>query len=292
MEITLRKDGLEARADPMGGELVSLRDGADEYIWNGDPAYWSGRNPVLFPIVGALRDGTVQVGQKVCHMARHGFARRKEFAVAAQGEDFVEFRLREDPETLEQYPFPFVLTVRHTLTEDGFETRFGVENPGVEDMPFCIGGHTAFRCPVRPGERFEDYNLVFEKREDAWALLPGEGGCLSPERREYFLPDTDTIPLQHQVFDRVDTLIFEGLRSRTVRLVHKDGHGVEMDFGAFPMVAFWTMPGVNAPYICIEPWQGCGAFEQESGQFSDKRHCVTLKSGGRWQAAYRVRLLR
>lgn len=292
MEITLRKGGLEARADPMGGELVSLRDGADEYIWNGDPAYWSGRNPVLFPIVGALRDGTVRVGEKVCHMARHGFARRKEFSVAAQGEDFVEFRLREDPETLEQYPFPFVLTVRHTLTEDGFETRFGVENPGVEDMPFCIGGHTAFRCPIRPGESFEDYRLVFEKREDAWALLPGEGGCLSSERREYFLPDTDTIPLRHQVFDRVDTLIFEGLRSRTVRLVHKDGHGVEMDFGAFPMVAFWTMPGANAPYICIEPWQGCGAFEQESGQFAHKRHCVTLKSGGRWQAAYRVRLLK
>lgn len=292
MEITLRKDGLEARADPMGGELVSLRDGADEYIWNGDPAYWSGRNPVLFPIVGALRDGTVQVGQKVCHMARHGFARRKEFTVAAQGEDFVEFRLREDPETLEQYPFPFVLTVRHTLTEDGFETRFGVENPGGEDMPFCIGGHTAFRCPVRPGERFEDYNLVFEKREDTWALLPGEGGCLSSDRREYFLPATDTIPLRHQVFDRVDTLIFEGLRSRTVRLVHKDGHGVEMDFDAFPMVAFWTMPGANAPYICIEPWQGCGAFERESGQFSDKRHCMTLKSGERWKAAYRVRLLR
>ena len=292
MEITLRKGGLKARADAMGGELVSLRDGADEYIWNGDPTYWSGRNPVLFPIVGALRDGTVRIGQTVCRMARHGFARRKAFTIAAQGEDFVEFRLREDLETLEQYPFPFVLTVRHTLTEDGFETRFGVENPGVEVMPFCIGGHTAFRCPIRPGESFEDYRLVFEKQEDAWALLPGEGGCLSPERREHFLPGTDTIPLQHQVFDRVDTLIFQGLHSKTVRLEHLDGHGVELDFGAFPMVAFWTMPGANAPYICIEPWQGCGAFDQESGQFSHKPHCVTLAPGARWQAAYGVRLLR
>lgn len=292
MEITLRKGGLEARADPMGGELVSLRDGAYEYIWNGDPAYWSGRNPILFPIVGALRNETVRIGQTAFHMARHGFARRRMFSVAAQGADFVEFCLREDPDTLAQYPYPFVLSVRHTLTEDGFKTRFCVENPGRESMLFCIGGHTAFRCPIRPGEQFEDYRLVFEREEDAWALLPGEGGCLSQDRREHFLPGTDTIPLRHEVFDRVDTLVFEGLRSKTVRLEHRDGHGVEVDFGAFPMVAFWTMPGVRAPYICIEPWQGCGAFEQESGQFSDKHHCVTLEPGGHWQAVYEVRLLR
>lgn len=291
MEITLRKGGLEARVDTMGGELVSLQNGADEYIWNGDPAYWSGRNPVLFPIVGALRDGTVRIGQRVCRMARHGFARRREFSVAAQGSDFVEFCLREDPETLAQYPFAFLLNVRHTLTDEGFETSFCVENPGGEAMPFCIGGHTAFRCPIRPGASFEDYRLVFEREEDAWALLPGADGCLNPEHREHFLPGTDTIPLRHEVFDRVDTLIFEGLRSKTVRLMHRDGHGVEMDFGAFPMIAFWTMPGANAPYICMEPWQGCGAFEQESGQFADKRHCVMLAPGERWQAAYGVRIM-
>ena len=84
-----------------------------------------------------------------------------------------------------------------------------MENPGGEAMPFCIGGHTAFRCPIRPGASFEDYRLVFEREEDAWALLPGADGCLNPDHREHFLPGTDTIPLRHEVFDRVDTLIFE-----------------------------------------------------------------------------------
>lgn len=294
MELTLQKNGLTARADAMGGELVSLRDRqGTEYIWNGDPAYWSGRNPVLFPIVGGLKDGRVDIGGKTFEMARHGFARRREFTAAAQGEDFVEFELREDEETLRQYPFPFSLRVRHQLLENGFSARFAVANTGAAPMPFCIGAHTAFRCPLEAGERFEDYRLVFDQVEDTASILPGKGGCLLHGERGPALDHTDTIVLDHAVFDRVDTLIYEGLRSKTVRLCHRDtGRGVRVDFSQFPMVAFWTMPGKAAPYICIEPWQGCAAFDNESGRFEDKPHCVTLAPGEEKALEYTVTLLR
>lgn len=293
MELTFQKGGLTARADTLGGELVSLRDqSGTEYIWNGDPAYWPGRNPVLFPIVGGLKDGRVDIGGRTYEMARHGFARRSEFVIADRGEDFVEFELRERMGTLRQYPFFFSLRVRHQLCADGFYTQFTVTNPGTVPMPFCIGAHTAFRCPLGEGERFEDYRLVFDQTEDAVSILPGNGGVLLHDQPGPALEHTDTIRLDHAVFDAVDTLIYEGLRSKSVRLCHKDtGRGVRVDFSEFPMVAFWTMPGKKAPYICIEPWQGCAAFDNESGRFEDKSHCLTLAPGESKSLRYTVTLL-
>lgn len=293
MEHTLRKGNLVARVNTMGGELISLRDLQDtEYIWQGDPAYWSGQNPILFPIVGGLKAGSVEIGGVSVQMARHGFARRREFAVADQGADFVVFRLEEDQETLREYPFPFMLEVRHQLMENGFETCFSVRNKGERVMPFCVGGHTAFRCPLGPGESFEEYCLVFEQVEDARSILPGEGGCLRRDVWGPALHHTDTLPLTYAVFDEVDTLIFEGLRSKSVRLVHRDsGRGVQMEFSQFPMVAFWTKPHANAPYLCMEPWHGCAAFMDESGRFEDKPHCILLEPGQSRSLRYTVTLL-
>ena len=171
MTFELKKGDLRATARSLGGELVSLRDGDGlEYIWQGDPAFWAGQNPILFPVVGSLKDGKVDIGGKTCEMGRHGFARGLEFAPVEQGEDFVTLELRENEETLMQYPFPFSLKVTHRLLEDGFSTTFTVKNTGTTPMPFCIGAHTAIRCPLQAGERFEDYELLFEEPEQADSL--------------------------------------------------------------------------------------------------------------------------
>ncbi len=293
MEIELRKGALRAGAVTHGGELVSFRDEeGTEYIWSGDPAYWSGRDPILFPIVGALKDGTVQTDRGPCHMARHGFARRMEFAPAEQGEDFVTFQLRDTPETLEQYPYPFRLRVTHRLTDRGFATAYEVTNTGDGPMPFCIGGHTAYRCPLYPGERFEDYSLVFDEREDAPSVAVRAGGLLGGTLEELYLMGTNKIALRHEIFDRADTLIFDGLRSNGVRLVNeRTGRGVRVEFGQFPMLGIWTMPEKNAPYICIEPWQGCAACEDETGRFEDKPHAVVLAPGQSKTLAFTAEVL-
>lgn len=280
MRIELKRGGCTAAVDTMGGELVSFKDEqGTEYIWGRDPEFWAGQNPNLFPVVGNLTDGRVAVDGRVYEMARHGFARRSEFALAEQGEDYAVLELRDSPQTLEQYPFHFVLRVRHQLTGKGFYTQFEVRNPGQGELLFCVGGHTGINCPLRAGERFEDYRLVFDQAEDAQSIVPSAQGYVSAQR-EHILDHTDTIALDHGVFDRLDTLIFEGLRSKGVTLRHKDGgRGVRMDFGEFPMVAFWTMPNVSAPYICLEPWHGCAALEGESGEFADKPHAVRLGPG-------------
>ena len=293
MRIELARGALRGAVDTMGGELVSFRDGeGTEYLWQGDPAVWAGRDPILFPIIGALKDGAVETPRGTCRMARHGFARHSEFTVAEQGSDGVTLELRDSSQTLAQYPYPFRLRVTHRLTEAGFETAYEVTNTGTEPMPFCIGGHTAYRCPLHGGERFEDYSLVFDRTEDAPSIAVGPGGVLGGYLAEPYLQGTDTIDLRHEIFDKVDTLVFDGLRSDAVRLMNRQtGRGVRVTFGQFPMLGIWTMPEKRGDYICIEPWQGCAAFQDETGRFADKPHAVVLGPGQSKVLAFAVMIL-
>ena len=284
MIFELKKGNLRATAQTRGGELASLRDGGGrEYIWEGDPAFWPGQNPILFPIVGSLLNGKIQINGTTYEMGRHGFARGMEFAPVEQGEDFVALELRETEETLACYPFPFSLRVTHRLLEDGFSTTFSVQNTGGSPMPFCIGGHTAIRIPE--GERFEDFHLLFDQAETADSHLLSPQGIILHDGRKTMLDGTGTLALDYQDFAQMDTLIFSMLRSGNVSLVHREtGRGVRLDFHEFPMVAFWTKPG--APFLCMEPWQGCAAWDNESGRFEDKLFCAILQPGEVKELAY------
>ena len=288
MTFELKKGGLRAAARTLGGELVSLRDGSGrEHIWEGDPAFWSGQNPILFPIVGALKEGKVDIGGTVYEMGRHGFARGMEFAPAEQGEDFVTLELRETEDTLKCYPFPFSLKVTHRLLEDGFATTFSVTNTGTAPMPFCVGGHTAIR--ISEGADFEDYELVFDVPEQADSHLLTPQGIIRHDGRRTMLNGGIT-PLDYDTFAQLDTIIFSMLRSGNVSLVHREtGRGLRLDFHEFPMVAFWTKPG--APFLCLEPWQGCAAWDNETGKFEDKPFCAILQPGGEKALTYAFHIL-
>ena len=249
MKLEIFCDNLHGTVDTHGGELISFLSGtgnakATEYIWNGDPKFWIGRNPILFPIVGSLKNQTVEINGTAYHMNRHGFARNMDFTVADKGTDFVGLELRENAVTLACYPFHFSLRVCHRILEQGFSTSFYVENTGEVPMPFCIGAHTAFRCPMHEGEQFSDYRIVFSKPEHADSLLLTPDGLIKAEGHLPFLKGTDRFTPDYDLFGRLDTIIFDGLKSTSVSLLNdKTKHGVHMDFKGFPMVAFWTKPG-------------------------------------------------
>lgn len=220
-------------------------------------------------------------------MGRHGFARGMEFTPVDQGEDFVTLELRENEETLKCYPFPFSLKVTHRLLEDGFATTFSVTNTGSAPMPFCVGGHTAIRIPER--DRFEDYELVFDTPEQADSHLLNAQGVIRHDGRKPML-DGSRIVLNYDTFAEMDTIIFSMLRSGNVSLVHQEtGRGMRLDFHEFPMVAFWTKPG--APFLCLEPWQGCAAWDNESGKFEDKPFCTVLRPESEKDLTYSFHIL-
>ena len=289
MELELTRGGRTARVSAQGGELVSYRDeNGLEYIWTGDAAYWSGRNPLLFPIVGGLKGGKVRIEGNEVAMNRHGFARNSTFTVAGQGADWAELELRDSPETLAVYPYPFRLVVRQQLTDTGFTTSVTVTNTGDNPMPFCLGAHTGFRCPLEAGEAFSDYEVRFEEKEACPTLVPDANG-LDPARIRPCLENADVLPLEYRYFDEMDTLIFRGLKSRWVELrSKKTGRGVRMTFPGFPVLALWSAPGKAAPYLCIEPWHGVPAVAGEGPELADKAFCITLSPGESRTLGYQV----
>ena len=293
MEIALKREGLQAVVRTLGGELISFRDeSGKEYLWNGDPKFWAGINPILFPIVGGLKNGKVRLDGKELEMNRHGFARDMEFHIIEQSEDAVVLELRENEETLKRYPRKFALRVCHRLEGEGFSTTFEVQNMDEQEMPFCIGAHTAFRCPMNDEEAFADYEIVFDEKETACNFLLNEQGCICGSAAENMLEDTDRFSLEYETFAKLDTVIFKNLKSAGVALRHKEkGTGVHMQFAGFPFMAFWTKGQEKAPFICIEPWHGCAAKEDESGEFTAKEECIVLQPGEKHTLAYFVKKL-
>ena len=284
---------LRAAVDTFGGELVSLQDASGtEYIWQGDPTYWGGRNPLLFPIIGKLKDETVCFGGKPYPIPKHGIARKREFTLLEQEPDRILLELREDDASFAVYPYPFALRVEHRLSQDGFTTTIRVENTGTQPMPFTIGGHTGFRCPLFEDTRFEDYQVVFDQPETTSTILVTPQGLLSSGEQEPLLENQDHLTLDYAEFARLDTYVLEGLRSTSVHLRHKEsGHGVRMDFSGFPMLGIWTIGARQAPFLCLEPWHGCPAYDNDSGIFEDKPHCLILQPGEIKKLAYTVTIL-
>ena len=292
--ICLRKNGYEMYIDEKGAEMRAFRtpEGRD-CLWSGDAAVWKGVAPVLFPAIGALKNKQVTIGGQAYAVPRHGFVRDMQFAVTEQGEDFVTLALHETPETRQVFPFAFALSVTHRFADNGFETRFTVENHSSREMPFLLGGHPGFACPMQPGEAFEDYVVRFQKPEKGETVLCTTASHLLGGTEKVNLgADQRTLPLNHADFDRLDTFIFAGLNSRSVDLVHKDtGKGLRLSFD-MDVLAIWTKPGANAPYVCLEPWQGLPAYENETGRFEDKPYHVALSVGRAYTCGYAMQLLK
>ncbi len=277
MLYTLKNDRFTLRVDSLGAQPVSLK-GQDgfEYLWTGDPKYWNGQAPVLFPIVGALRNKKAKIGGEWFEMAQHGFARRREFTLLEQTGSQISLRLSSDFETKKLYPFEFSLTVSYTLSDRGVTTAFTVKNLGDKLMPFAIGGHPGFNVPVNEEAAFEDYTIRFEKPEtQRCPAIDMSQALIDPGATSFTLENQSEIPLRHQLFYH-DALIFENLNSKKVQIVNKaTGKGVEMDFSEFPMLGIWSAQN-DGPYVCLEPWTGCATRTDEGDDFEKKKGMTLL----------------
>lgn len=292
MRTVIQNGTARAEVDSLGAQLMSLKNAeGTEYLWQGDPAFWGGRAPVLFPTVGTVRGGTTIIGGRAYALKRHGFARNLEHTVAASGPDYVTYSLKDSEETRERYPFLFELRMTYRLVENGLCTEFAVFNRGEEEMPFGVGGHPGYRCPVVPGERFEDYSILFEKEEVAdGPTIDLKTGLIDFNNRKPLLRGEREIPLRHELFLQ-DALVFDVLQSKKVQIVSRlSGHGVEMDFSGFPMLGIWSALG-EAPFVALEPWAGCATAMDEDDVFTHKRHLNLLKPQGKQVFSFTVRLL-
>ena len=292
-EISLRYGHTTATVRTKGAQLTSFKaaDGR-EVIWQADPSVWPQYTPVLFPICGAVRNDRIVIAGQEYPMTKHGFTRNPEFAISHVGDDFVDLVLTPTEESKPMYPFDFAFHVTYRLFDNGYTTTFLVENRSDRVMPLCVGGHPGFICPMEPGAAFEDYRLVFARAESGENTLAPGGYLVDGAERLDELQDGRVLPLSHALFDARDALIFAGLNSRSVDLVHRvSGRGLRFDFPKMEVLAVWTMPNANADYICLEPWHGMPGRVQDSDNFEDKPYVTLLDPGKVYTAWFTTTLI-
>ena len=286
---SIHNDCLSVTIDPKGAELKKLynKNTGLEYMWNGDPAYWNKTSPVLFPIIGSLKNHTCYVEDQAYHMGRHGFARELEFSVSGQNPSEVSFSVENDENTLQKFPFPFRLEIVYSLSVDVLDVTYKVHNTGSNTMYFSIGGHPAFKVPLIPGSDYSDYYLEFNKIENAdrWPIS-SEG--LIEIKSERMLEDTQRISLSKQLFLK-DALVFKNLQSDSVRLLSGGSpHGLQFDFPGFPFLGIWAAK--HADFVCIEPWCGIADSVNSNQQLKEKEGINALPAGNVFERTWSVKV--
>lgn len=283
--VCLKNDFLEVEIDTKGAEVKRIyhRQFQLDYLWNSDAAYWNRSSPVLFPIVGKVKDNTYTYQNNPYHLTQHGFARDADFLLEYNTASEAIFFMDSTPQSFKLYPFQFRLYIIYTLSEASLNVAYKVENKQEGDLFFSIGAHPAFNCPLEPGLSFEDYKLTFEKEENSPRLLLGSKG-ISRTTEPVFAEGSKDIPLDYNLFVTKDAIVLKDLKSGYMTLSSdKASHGLRFHFTGFPYMGIWTKPG---PFICIEPWCGVADFEDADGKIENKEGINRLKAGEIFEAAY------
>lgn len=289
-EFSIGSGGLTARISSLGAELVSITDAnGAEWMTDGDPAFWSGRSPILFPIVGELAGGKLRLDGAEYDLARHGFARRREFVCTEhEPAGWVRFRLTDDADTRAAYPFAFELELAYIVEGLTLTMVATVRNTGNTAMPFSIGFHPGFAWPLPGGGEKSRHRVVFEDRETGPIRRLNEDGLVC------FFEDTPVrdraLALQPGLFN-ADAVIWDKLNSRSLSYEGEAREGGEpaalhMAFPDCPMLGIWQKPGGD--FVCLEPWAGIADPVGFDGDFHEKPGVMELSPGN--ERSFRVAL--
>jgi galactose mutarotase-like enzyme len=287
--ISIRNGLWSARIAEMGAELKSLAclSSGQEHIWNGDPAWWNGSAPVLFPVIGGLKAGEYSYEGRTYKLPSHGFARTSEFRVTRTSEDRAELTLLSSAKTRDSYPFDFSLTVSFQLEQAGIAVRYEVTNTGSGRMYFSIGSHPAFVVPFAGGV-LENYYVLFDREEtlERWFF---KDGIVLAGKTEEVLENSRVLSLSRTTFDQ-GILIFKHPASREFSIVNsRNARAVKVITEGVPYVGVWSKPG-RAPFLCVEPWHGIPDMSDTSGSLVEKEGILALDARGTFTTGYRVEI--
>ncbi len=274
-DITISSEFISATINTFGAELRSLRDFSYhlEYIYQGGSLHWNRSAPILFPIVGQLKDNKYSLGRQFYTMPKHGFARDNEFEVVEKKKDKVTLRLGYNDQTLRMYPFKFILELTYEVYGPKLQTEVHVFNVDKKEIYFSFGLHPAFNIPIKEGS-LEDYYIEFEERESKGAYFLDNGLVNFEHQDDKTIFDGRRIPLSEKLFMN-DALIFKDFISSRVVLKNKiDAREVIVNTNGCPYLGIWKKP--DAPFVCIEPWHGVADSVKSNGDFFKKEGIIVL----------------
>ena len=284
----IENEKLAVAINSKGGELDRIygKHTNLEYLWNGDPAFWNRKSPILFPIVGQLKDNQYVYNNSTYQLPRHGFARDKQFTCTSQDDRSITMTLESDSETLQVYPFLFRLDIEYSISDNSLYVKYVVTNTGSEIMYFSVGGHPAFRVPLESNLKYEDYFLDFEKNENAGRWLISKEGLIQPVSVPV-LTNSNKIPITKSLFAN-DALVFKHLSSNIISIkTNESEHGLDCSFTGFPFMGLWAAP--NADFVCIEPWCGIADGTESNHDITSKEGINMLTPGQQFSRTWSVR---
>jgi len=288
MEYSIYNNHLNIKVKAKGAELFSVvhQHNNLEYMWGGDPEFWGKTSPVLFPIVGALKDNTYLFNNQKYSLSRHGFARDVTFQVENHREDSMVFLLTSTASSLQHYPFPFELRIHYSITNHTLHVTYEVKNTGDDQMYFSLGAHPAFKVPLVSGSAYTDHYLEFSKTEICSRWPISNEGLINKDP-EPLLQNTNKISLNKNLFDN-DAIVLKNLQSRKVSLkCSTHHHGLEFSFEGFPFLGIWAAK--NADFVCIEPWCGIADSVDHNQQLTAKEGIERISSGETWSRTWHVK---
>ena len=287
---TLSNGILTVQVSELGAELQSIKKNGHEYLWQGDPAFWGRRSPVLFPIVGSVWEKKYRVNGTEYEMGQHGFARDMEFSLVSASDDEVWYRIESSKDTLQVYPWQFVLEIGYRLSGNSIEVLWKVTNPSDEEIFFQIGAHPAFNYPDYDVQKPERGYFVFDRSEGLQCVRIKEKGCVDAESRCPLILTDGAIPLDWKTYDEIDTFVLQDSQVSRVSLLRPDKSPyLTVTFDA-PVLGLWSPPGKNAPFVCIEPWFGRCDQAGYEGDFRNRDWMNALAPGKVFSASYTITL--
>jgi galactose mutarotase-like enzyme len=291
MKHEIKNDKLRIAVGETGAELCNIQSVATgkEFMWSGDPAIWASTSPVLFPVIGAVKNGFVKYKGNEYEVPRHGFVRNNsKVKLISRTAESLTFGMKHDEELTKVYPFLFSFQITYTIEGNEIDVSHRISNEGADTMLFSLGAHPAFKCPINDDEGYEDYFLEFEHSEIASTWLLSNDGLVGSETK-LILDQTDELPLTHSLFDN-DALIFKNLKSRKVSLKsRKSTESVIVQYDDFNYLGIWAKP--NGDFVCIEPWLGIADSADSDQQFETKEGILSLSAGETFEASYSITII-
>ena len=279
---TLINDFLSITVNFKGAELQSIKRDKNEYIWNGDVEFWGKHSPVLFPIVGTLKNNSYFLENEAYQLSRHGFARDLEFELLESEYNSLLFSLKANDVTLTNFPFEFELQIKYKLHDKKLIVQYEVINNSDKKMPFSIGAHPAFSLP----SGFENYSLEFSDIENPEYYLLKNG--LISDQTETLNINDQILSLTFKTFDN-DALVFKTLKSKTITILENSKQYIKVDFKNFPNLGIWTVQ--NANFICIEPWFGYSDTTNSNGEILEKEGIIILEKNESFKTEFSIDIM-
>ena len=278
---------LTLEVDSEGAEAIHLVYKGINYLRERDEV-WDRTAPILFPIVGRLKDGVAYYEGKKITLGVHGFAAHRHFNLKEITEDKITLSDRYDEETLKLYPFKYEIEVTYALNNKSYSTIIKVKNVDKVSYKYNIGGHPGITCPLFKGEEFNDYRIVFNKKETFSSPSIFKGCMLDFDHPYVEFDSINQIDLDYKYF-LVDAIVNRNLKSDRISLLNKDDHGITFTYNGFNTIAFWTRPG--SKYLCFEPWCGYADLYNTNQDFLTKPDLIEIKPGEEKEVSFNIEIV-